>query len=318
MADSLTPPILYFFCIYQLMVHTGRSKAQSAMEYLTTYSWAIVVIVIVVLMLFELGLFSPNSSSARVLTGSCYVERPYGPNTTQLIGLQGLCTGGLPKFVASFNGTNSVIVGPVLGQATSNSVTIAAWMDAESQGTVTLYPIDTNSIGLRAPSGSGTLRGVMTANVGGSYTNFIIDYSGKYPLNYWVFVVTTYNGNVLDLYVNGALAGSKTVNYPIFLQDGTIAGNFLIGGNHIPSIGDESSFYGKMADVQFYNTALGASDIRELYAEGIGGAPLNLYNLIGWWPLNGNAKDYSGDNNDAYKTAGVSYITQWTTGYTAP
>ena len=35
-----------------------RSKAQSAMEYLMTYGWAILVIAVVLGALFELGVFS--------------------------------------------------------------------------------------------------------------------------------------------------------------------------------------------------------------------------------------------------------------------
>ena len=36
------------------------AKGQSALEYLTTYSWAIIVIIIVAVVLFELGILSPQ------------------------------------------------------------------------------------------------------------------------------------------------------------------------------------------------------------------------------------------------------------------
>ncbi|MGC9010605.1 MAG: hypothetical protein ACP5JN_00435 [Candidatus Micrarchaeia archaeon] len=32
--------------------------------------------------------------------------------------------------------------------------------------------------------------------------------------------------------------------------------------------------------------------------EGIGGAPIDLQHLVAWWPLNGNANDYSGNGNN--------------------
>ena len=48
-------------------------KAQSAIEYLTTYGWAILVIVIVLSVLFEMGLFSPHISSECVFSNfSCF------------------------------------------------------------------------------------------------------------------------------------------------------------------------------------------------------------------------------------------------------
>ena len=46
-------------------------------------------------------------------------------------------------------------------------------------------------------------------------------------------------------------------------------------------------------------------------------APVDLQNLVGWWPLNGNANDYSGNQNNGGAT-NVIYTTSWTNGYTAP
>ena len=75
--------------------------------------------------------------------------------------------------------------------------------------------------------------------------------------------------------------------------------------------------YGSIANVQIYNTSMSANDINTLYNEGIGGAPIDLQNLVGWWPLNGNANDYSGNQNNGGAT-NVIYTTSWTNGYTAP
>jgi len=72
-----------------------------------------------------------------------------------------------------------------------------------------------------------------------------------------------------------------------------------------------------MANVQIYNASLSGVDIQALYKEGIGGAPINLQNLVGWWPLNGNAKDYSGNGNEGVAT-NVIFISDWETGYTTP
>ena len=39
--------------------------------------------------------------------------------------------------------------------------------------------------------------------------------------------------------------------------------------------------------------------------------------ILGWWPLNGNANDYSGYGNDG-TAANVTYTSAWTNGYSAP
>jgi len=44
-------------------------KAQSALEYLMTYGWAILIIVIVGAALYALGVFNPASSTSLTLTG---------------------------------------------------------------------------------------------------------------------------------------------------------------------------------------------------------------------------------------------------------
>ncbi|MCL4406761.1 hypothetical protein M1139_01550, partial [Candidatus Parvarchaeota archaeon] len=44
-------------------------KSQSALEYMMTYGWAILVIVIVAAVLYSLGIFSPASSLSSTVTG---------------------------------------------------------------------------------------------------------------------------------------------------------------------------------------------------------------------------------------------------------
>ena len=44
-------------------------KSQSALEYMMTYGWAILVIVIVAAVLYSLGIFSPSSSLSTTVTG---------------------------------------------------------------------------------------------------------------------------------------------------------------------------------------------------------------------------------------------------------
>jgi len=75
------------------------SKAQSALEYLMTYGWAIIIIAVVLVALVNLGVFTPSPPTA--IPGSCQVVR-----TTQGTELLGVC-GALPNYVAQFNGYNT-------------------------------------------------------------------------------------------------------------------------------------------------------------------------------------------------------------------
>ena len=49
------------------MLHTHKS--QSALEYLMTYGWAILIIVIVAVILYSMGIFNPSSSITSTITG---------------------------------------------------------------------------------------------------------------------------------------------------------------------------------------------------------------------------------------------------------
>ena len=56
---------------------------------------------------------------------------------------------------------------------------------------------------------------------------------------------------------------------------------------------------GYIADVQVYNASMGAKQVSLLYSEGPTSTPINsTSHLVGWWPLNGNANDYSGYGGD--------------------
>jgi hypothetical protein len=69
-------------------------------------------------------------------------------------------------------------------------------------------------------------------------------------------------------------------------------------------------FNGFMANAQVYNTSLDVNQIQSLYLEGIGGAPVSPQYVVGWWPLNGDTKDYSGGNNNGVPTA-ITFVSQY-------
>jgi len=100
----------------------ASAKAQSAMEYLMTYSWAILIIAVVLAALFQLGIFNPMTFAPKAPPGSCQVFRPNGPGTTSFINLEGICSGELPQYVGRFNGVNAYILAPPNFSTTVNII----------------------------------------------------------------------------------------------------------------------------------------------------------------------------------------------------
>ena len=197
---------------------------------------------------------------------------------------------------AQFNGASSYIGVPAISGLTSTHTTIA-WINPASVGaSLNMYIIDmggnNNWIQLYDAQSNGALE-VRAGSSGSSYVNGI--YQFKNP-NGWYFIAVTQNStNVLTIYVNGVFDNSGTVT-------SQAPGAITIG-----EAGSGGTFWnGSVADVQIYNTSLSATQISQLYQEGIGGAPIKLQNLVGWWPLDGNANDYSGNGNNGVP-ANINY-----------
>ena len=269
------------------------------MEYLMTYGWAILIIAVVLGALFQLGVFNSSSFSPRAPPGACQVFRPSGPGTTTNINLMGVCTGQLPQYVGQFNGQTGYVDAGNSATFSPSTITVSVWIRLNALGlTQTVagkYSNDNNRYELY----------INTQN----YFKFLaangVDYGladSQYAAaaSVWYHMVGVYDGAKVRIYVNGveknnaALTGS--------MSSGSVS--FTIGKTQ------GSYVNGLISNVQVYNTSLSANQIQALYLEGIGGAPMLLQNLAGWWPLNGNSKDYSGNNNNGVPTA-VTFTSQY-------
>ena len=294
-----------------------RWKAQSAMEYLMTYGWAILIIAVVLGALFELGVFSGTFFMPHAPPGSCHVFRPYGPRTVGSINLEGECQGALPQYVAEFNGKSSSISTALTFPSGSSETnfTLSVWVYTTgvcSNGNFYCGIVDADNGG----NGWGLMSGQTTSDfwILDSGPLGTQDMKFNIPHSAWTNIVVTYevnNGNYLsNAYVNGVLVDTATrsaiaLPEPYPLQIG---------------IARESSgmvFNGSISNIQLYNASFSSNTISSLYDEGIGGAPVDLQNLVAWWPLNGNANDYSGNSNDG-TASNVIYATNWENGYTQP
>lgn len=291
---------------------TGKKKAQSAMEYLMTYSWAIVIIAVVIFSMYELGIFGNGFSGANAQPGSCQISRPEGPLSILGIALAGVCSGELPEFVAQTTSPKHINV-PTSVAAVSGSFTSTAWVLAINptnnwDSYVSFH--DPSAYGWQMDSNPPPAYG----NTG--YARARFDTSGgsnQVPTGpsinikdgRWHFVVLVFNKvtDTAQVYTDGVAGTSKTITGTV--PNTTITSAVL--GN----------WPGDLANVQIYNTTLSANDIQALYIEGIGGAPLVLQDLVAWWPLNGNPVDYSGDNFTGTIST-LTFTSSWTSGYTAP
>jgi hypothetical protein len=293
------------------------SKAQSAMEYLMTYGWAILVIAVVLGVLYSLGIFNPSNFAPKAQPGSCQVFRPNGPGTNYDINLEGICSGELPEYISTFNqqlSPNSYIdAGSVVTQRYINDasdVTVVLWANVQSTipsgwpklfetGVISMYVNPGNTLDI----GSGVYAGTPNNNY----------YNGAYvDTGAWSQIALVYNGtstsgyNFLE-YINGHLQSHNGVQGALGYGSNELYFGPIWGSNTNISI----------ANVQIYNTSLSNSSIKALYDEGIGGSPIDLQYLVGWWPLNGNANDYSGNNNNGVPT-NVIFTGTWQSGYAAP
>ena len=255
----------------------------------------------------------------RAPAGSCQVFRPSGARTTIDINTLGTCNNELPEYVAQFNGQSSYVS---LGNETAMSpesgaqgnMTMCIWYMALSTTNWHGFIIK----GASAPSNGGTWEYTIGQGNSDMYIVWnaagsnIAGYGGGIPaVNNWHFTCFTYDypaGNSF-VYVDGQpYAASFSIPTGPASQ-GT--GSLILGA------GESGYSNVDLANFQLYNASLSANSVEKLYLEGIGGTPVDLANLMGWWPLNGNIQDYSG-NGYSGVPVGISYVSAWTNGYSMP
>ncbi len=310
---------------------TKSYKAQSAMEYLMTYGWAILIIAVVLAALYSLGIFNPLTFEPRLQPGSCHVLRPYGPGQQGGLTLVGECSYLLPKYVGGFNGKDTNVSASLntLSYMNTGKFSVSAWIyvnGPSSEGeqmpvsigsdicSSSYGPTDNGSILMAAPaypasinlyynpfSGSSGIYDsgkpdyfkaaacIYNTTYGGAqwaYTNY--PFSGY---KRWYFITETYNGSYLDLYINAKLVNKTYAPGYMKLPTQYIS----IGNMYSTLMSGRFWFNGSIANVQIYNESISRGVISDMYRENIGGAPVDLVNLVSWIPLNGNAADYSGN-----------------------
>ncbi|MCL5017641.1 MAG: LamG domain-containing protein [Candidatus Parvarchaeota archaeon] len=356
-------------------------KSQSALEYMMTYGWAILVIVIVAGVLYSLGIFSPSSSLSTTITGfsglavtqvgcvnsvnnqilELYVTNAVGypvnitkinttgnngidasQNISSILGdgdsavfyVNGACNKSSSyagSATITYTEPGQIFPGPYLSTGKVSNVPVSADPNQvasfNGQSTTTISNIPYSSF----PSGSHALtivawvKTTQDANYPfilnyGSYGNDYMDgilgiYSGQVCGDFWgehLCSTATVSGGTWDLiafsYPGGSASTTTYINESGTINSVSVTPNIQVGSGTIANIGYGTGIYydGEISNVQLYSTALSSPQIDKLYVEGLGGAPIPNAGLVGWWPLDGNANDYSGNNNN-----GVATNVQW-------
>ena len=120
-----------------------------------------------------------------------------------------------------------------------------------------------------------------------SFACFTYDYPDQKA--YYYFNGVPYNASITTSY-GPAVAGS---------------GNLIIGGG-VPYGSGNGYSNVSVADLQIYNVILSPGQIKTLYNQGITASPIQSDGLVGWWPLGGDANDYSGNGHTGFPFAAIS------------
>lgn len=293
----------------------GKVKAQSPLELFLTYWWAFVIAIFLVSGLYLLGVFNTANFTATEQPSSCQLVRLVG-SIGSSITFQGTCSGELPKYVASFNPLLHNT--SVIGQTNNNfpygdsGFSLFAWINTISGSPETVFsfgsPLPGQGIALRV---LGNKYGVIqVSNFGSNVTT--IQSGAVNGSWHFIGVVNPAGTNRIDIFFDGQWTnGTFSNNLNI-----TRGRGFQIGRDP-PGTPIAYFYLGQISNVQIYNASLPGYQVEYLWYEGIGGAPVDPGATAGWWPLNGNAGDYS-INNLQSTINNVTFINTWQSSYTAP
>ncbi|HWO59865.1 MAG TPA: LamG domain-containing protein, partial [Umezawaea sp.] len=165
-------------------------------------------------------------------------------------------TGGKYGSALSFNGTNAIVNVPDSASLDLTSgMTLEAWVNPSALGTswrTVLMKETSGDMVYDLYGNRNTTVPTTEVRVGGSAQSD--NGTSALPLNTWVHLASTYDGNVLRLYVNGTQVSQLLVVGSI----ATSTGALRIGGNTIWP----EWFAGLIDEVRIYNRALSTTEIQ--------------------------------------------------------
>ena len=201
-----------------------------------------------------------------------------------------------PNLVGSFNGASSQIVSKL--SLNTSTITISAWLDE-----INFTNCWKNIAFVSQTSPLNIFAAGTTCGAGGAWRGSPSQgptaMAGNNVGNTWNHIIAEWDGNTGELFVyfDGSTTSYQVSGDPIYFFIDTVN----IGGA-ISEIGDVNYFNGSISNVQVYDTILSVNQINTLNLTGKGGAPIPNAGLVDWWPLDGNANDYSVNNNNGVAT----------------
>ena len=226
------------------------------------------------------------------------------------------------KYTLNFDGTDDYIdSGNDTSLSISGNFTVSAWVYMDSATSYKRVVGKSNSANDRCNYGIGfeNYKPAVLVNDGSPWPTYV-DYASAtaLSLNRWYHIVGVYDGSNFLLYVNGVLDNTTSAtgfNINTAASD-TSSSNLLIGDSYRAT----ENFDGKISNVSIWNTALTASQVREIYNQGLPGN-LNSHsaysNLVSWWQLGENSSftnnwicaDEKDSNNGTSVNMGVDALT---------
>jgi len=371
-------------------------RSQSALEYMMTYGWAILIIVIVAVILYSMGIFNPSSSISITITG--FQQTPVSsaictPKGVLVVSLED-ATGNLINVTA----VNSTVNGKVAITHPNQLINpgnlarvliLGGCSNISNTHFSSQIKITYTEPGQQLPGpyvSTGSITGTTSSFVQNTVAEFVVNKSQIYipnsttmynmwqggPYTFSVWVNLTYDSPSCQHYPCVALlqveygctsglqdymANSSgfwtnelewNVTHTSCANGQTSPTVFVPFNNWILITGifgyntSSSSYYlticvdakceespytldhpgyqgtgamsigayqlsGEIANVQLYDQVLSQNQIKTIFDEGYAGIPPTTNGLIAWLPLDGNANDYSGNNNNGITTK-ISWV----------
>ncbi len=224
-----------------------------------------------------------------------------------------------------FDGVDDYLRRPTLTASLLTQTTVCMWIKAANLGQdQVLWSIDRNAGSIVNEAifkilANGQLRYWDYTGAAYGFADGIPDSSAAVADNTWHHVCFTKDGTAGTFYIDGTSSGTKTAG--VSVSYGTT--DMIVGSDYR---GSSAYFKGLIDDVRVYTRALSASEIKQVYNEGVGGK-VNVDNasgsllsgLVGYWPFNGadvtdKIYDRSGNNNNGYVGGGAATSSMKTIG----
>lgn len=216
-----------------------------------------------------------------------------------------------PEFAAMLT-TGSYIAVPTAKQFTTNmsNYTVSLWYNQSALNT-TAELISTRSSGsdtfdvqLGKLQSGGTGIHVEIGNGNSWLVNY--NYTFSQTPKSWHNIAVTVGSNQWALYLDGSIVNTAPLGgTPVFATPNSYI--YVGSPKGCPGCSYPSQFYGRVSNLQIYNTSIQRTLVTSMYNAGTGAAPVDPAHTVGWWMFNQTTTDLSilGTNATGY---GISYV----------